>query len=211
MADSRSNSHRMGAASLGLGGVLLLAGLSHPVQDLSDSGATLQLINSSFWVVGHLLLSGGDILIAFGILELYSYLRPYSPRASLTGAILAVLGVCLSLPLFGVLAIAMPVLGSHADFAAANALFGSVAFPALLGGGSMLQAIGGIVLAAVAWRAGVPTRLAFATFAAGLVVLIGEPALPRAGHIAAGVIIALGSLWLAYGITRVPQTVVATP
>lgn len=204
MDNTGTTSGRLGAISLGLGGLAFLAGLSHPVQNLSDKPGTLQLISSSYWVVGHLLLISGDVLLVFGVLALYDHLRTASPRASLVATMLAIAGICLSLPLFGVLAVAMPVLGDHADFAAANALFGSAAFPALLGSASLLQAIAGVLFAVIAWRAELPTRLGFVVFAAGLLVLTAEPALPRAGHIVAGAVLAAGALWLAFGLLLLP-------
>lgn len=191
---------RLGALTLGLAALLFFAGLTHPHQGDTPT-VVAQTVSSTYWIVGHLLLIISHILLPAGLLALYAiFAGSRSERLAFVGWVFSLIGAGMSLPLFGVLAFALPVPGQQGAGDMALTILNGPAFAIFLGGGTLLLAVGAILFSIAIWRSGMLSRVAAALYTAGLVALLAEPVLGQIGDSIAGGVLALGGLWLAWGL-----------
>jgi hypothetical protein len=204
---------RPGALALGAAGLLFAAfPLLRPFFRMDVFAPDLvaiasPAIASSAWVLAHLLVMAGFVLLPFGLDALHARVAAARPRRWALAASWA--GIALVLPALGVETFAVPVIGrTH--------LAGQPGLEPLLGPiyrgpmtlvmvvGLALLAAGAIALAAAARRtAGMP-RGAASLLAAGLSLWL--PLLPRPVRVVDGLLIGAGALALAFHLWREPQT-----
>jgi hypothetical protein len=189
---------KLGAATLAVAVVLFFAGLTHP--DAVPPGVA-QTISSAHWFWGHLGLIISHVLLIFGLLALYGALAGgRTERGAFIGLILSLVGIGLSLPLFGVLAFAFPSIGQKGDVDLAGALLNSPAMAIFLGSGSLLLAIGAVLFAVAVARSGRLSSVAAIVYAVGSVALVPEPVLGQVGRSLVGLILLVGGVALAASI-----------
>jgi len=203
---------RLGAFALGLSALLLTAfPLVRPFFPLDprSPGETLAVaspsIASARWVVAHLFAMVAFVLLPFGMLALYAYLRAglMEPRA-LRALAWSLAGIALIMPMLGFETFVLPILGTL--YLAGTTGIAPVAGLIYLGPaiavfllGLLFLAIGVIYFALAIWR---DSRLGWAgvLFAIGLALWF--PPFPRAVRIIDGFFIGLGGLWLASSMWR---------
>jgi hypothetical protein len=203
---------RLGAAALALSTLLLAVfPLVRPFFRLDVSSPTLAAVASPSlaspaWVIAHLLLLVGFALLPLGLLAIYATLAdtPAEPRA-LSGTGLSILGLGLVMPMVGVEAFSMPLIGQlYLDGVTGigPALAGTYRGPGTLVMlvGLLLLAVGSIRLARAIWRTRALPRWAAVALAAGLALWL--PLLPRAIRVADGLLIGLGGVAVAWALWR---------
>ena len=204
---------RWGAFALGMSALLLTAfPLVRPFFPLDPSlpGETLAvaspLVTSACWLVAHFLAMGAFVLLPFGMLALYAYLRagPMEPRA-LRALAWGIAGIVLIMPMLGFETFVLPILGSL--YLAGTTGIAPVMGPIYLGPaiavfllGLLLLAIGAVYLAAAIWRDSRLPRWAGVLFAIGLALWF--PPFPRMVRVIDGFFIGLGGLWLTSSLWR---------
>ena len=199
---------RMGALALGLSALLLTAfPLVRPFFPLDprSPGETLAIaspsITSAPWVVAHLLAIVAFVLLPFGMLALYAYLRAGLMEArGLRALAWSLAGIALIMPMLGFETHVLPILGRL--YLAGTTGIASVVALIYLGPaivvfllGLLFLAIGAVYLAVAIWQDGRLPRWAGVLFAIGIALWF--PPFPRPLRIIDGFFIGLGGLWLA--------------
>src|SRR6266542_768782 len=189
---------RLGAVALTAGGVLfVLYPATRPWRDESTAGGATQSMSSGAWVAAHLFAMIGFILVTLGLLALYG------------AVVTSWIGAGLTLPYygaedFGLHGIAEKAAeGQNLDLLGlVDAIrFNPVAATTFAAGLLLLGA--GAVLAAVAiWRSGVLPRYSGIPFALGFALFIPQFYTPAAVRIAHGVLVGIGSIWIALALWR---------
>ena len=204
---------RLGALALGLSALLLtafpLVRPFFPLDPLSP-GDTLAVaspsITSARWEVAHLLAIVAFVLLPFGMLALYAYLRAglMEPRA-LRALAWSLAGIALIMPMLGFETYVLPILGRL--YLAGTTGIAPVVGLIYLGPaivvfllGLLLLAIGVLYLSVAIWQDSRLPRWAGVLFAIGLALWF--PPFPRAVRIIDGFFIGLGGLWLASSMWR---------
>ena len=204
---------RLGALALGLSALLFTAfPLVRPffALDPTSPGETLAvasaLVTSAPWVVAHLLAMLAFVLLLFGMLALYAYLRagPMEPRA-LRALAWSLAGIALIMPMLGFETHVLPIVGrlylagttGVAPIVGLMYLGPAIAVFLL---GLLFLAIGAVYLAVAMWQDGRLPRWAGVLFAIGLALWF--PPFPRELRIIDGFFIGLGGLWLASSMWR---------
>jgi hypothetical protein len=204
---------RLGALALGLSARLLTAfPLVRPffALDPRSPGETLAVasasVTSARWVAAHLLAMLAFVLLLFGMLALYAYLRAglMEPRA-LRGLAWSLAGIALIMPMLGFETYVLPVLGRLylAGTTGVAPIVGLIYLgPAIVVFllGLLFLAIGVVYLAVAIWQDSRLPRWAGVLFAIGLALWF--PPFPRAVRIIDGFFIGLGGLWLASSMWR---------
>ncbi len=202
---------RLGAVALTAGGVLfVLYPATRPWRDESTAGGATQSMSSGAWVAAHLFAMIGFILVTLGLLALYGAVsRTRAERAALAAVVTSWIGAGLTLPYygaedFGLHGIAEKAAeGQNLDLLGlVDAIrFNPVAATTFAAGLLLLGA--GAVLAAVAiWRSGVLPRYSGIPFALGFALFIPQFYTPAAVRIAHGVLVGIGSIWIALALWR---------
>jgi hypothetical protein len=210
MATSRARS-RWGALVLAVAGVLfVLYPAVRPWQDESTVEGATEAMRSGAWVAAHLFAMVGFILMALGLLAVWTAVsRTPAERLAFAAVVTGWIGVGLTLPYygaedFGLNAIARKAAeGQRLDLLD---LVDAVRFspvPATTFVVGLLLLAAGAVLAAVAiWRSGGLPRSAGILFAVGFALFLPQFFTPPAVRIAHGVLVAAGSIWLALALWR---------
>jgi len=207
---------RLGALALGLSALLLTAfPLVRPFFpfDPRSPGETLAVaspsITSARWVVAHLLAVMAFVLLPFGMLALYAYLRAglMEPRA-LRALVWSLAGIALIMPMLGFETYVLPILGRL--YLAGTTGIAPVVGLIYLGPaivmfllGLLCLAIGAVHLAVAIWQDSRLPRWAGVLFAIGLALWF--PPFPRAVRIIDGFFIGLGGLWLTFTMWRAAE------
>ena len=204
---------RLGAVALGLSAALLTAfPLVRPFFPLDPRSPreTLEVASPSItsvrWVVAHLLAMVAFVLLPFGMLALYAYLRAgLTERRAFRALAWSLAGIALIMPMLGFETYVFPILGSL--YLAGTTAIAPVVGLIYLGPaivifllGLLFLAIGVVYLALAIWRDSRLPRWAGVLFAIGLALWF--PPFPRAVRIIDGFFIGLGGLWLASSMWR---------
>ncbi|HST82551.1 MAG TPA: hypothetical protein VLL08_12520, partial [Kineosporiaceae bacterium] len=208
---------RLGAVALAATGVLfLLYPAFRPWHDETTVPGAIASMTSDRWVASHLFAMIGFILMPLGLLALHRLLNgtrgePLTAAAVVTSWI----GAGLTLPYYGAEDFALHAV---AQKAATNPsidlldLVDAVRFESVAATtfalGLLLLAVGAILAAVAIWRASVLPRASGIVFAVGFALFIPQFYLPAAARIAHGVLILIGSVWLAGALWRAEEPTV---
>jgi hypothetical protein len=203
-----STSPRSGAAALAAAGALfILYPAVRPWHDETTVGGAIASMNSAAWVAAHLFAMVGFILVPLGLLALRTAVG--GTRLASAAVITTWVGAGLTLPYYGAEDFGLHAIAGKAAAGERFDLlgvveavrFGPVQATMFVVG---LLALGvGAVLAAVAvWRSGVLARASAIPFAVGFALFVPQFYTPAAVRIAHGVLIGLGSAWLAWELWR---------
>ena len=174
---------RAGIVCLPLYGVAtLLSTLTHQPDYKTDFPAYAEYVTTSRFLIGHIFGSIlGTAIGILGTLALYSVLsKTRAANLALLGLVLAIVGNCLILPLFGVAAFGQPAVGNaYLDGAEAavginDDMYGTPLFATALPG-TLLYSLGAIVLGIAIWRSQYLPRVAAVLYALAipLIAFIG--------------------------------------
>ncbi|GAC1348382.1 MAG: hypothetical protein NVSMB27_16000 [Ktedonobacteraceae bacterium] len=203
---------RLGAVALGL--ATLIAPIQFAISDPRRGVDPPQAYGSPQFVVAHLLGTASFILLIFGTLALYGYLRSSRREGlALLGMVVTLVGIGVFLPAYGFLFIVSPALAQLAlqGQKEASAVITTIAItPGVitLVAGSVLIAFGAIIFSIAIWRSNTLPKWAGILYAVGLLAIVFHVQLPQVGDILAGLLMAIGGVWLAWDIWReAPVTV----
>lgn len=202
---------RLGAIALAVAGVLfILYPAIRPYEDESTLEGATAAMSSAAWVAAHLFGIVGFVLLSLGLLSLYNALSPTRAEplafaAMLTGWI----GTGLAVPAqgaedFGLHAAAVEAAKNRqVDLLSVVETVRQSLASALTGGTGMVLLAVSVVLAAVAvWRSGVLARASAIPLAVGIATYLPQLFAPPPVRIAHGVLVAIGSAWLAWELWR---------
>ncbi|AVT36418.1 hypothetical protein [Plantactinospora sp. BB1] len=202
---------RAGAVLFAATGVLfVLYPASRPWDDESTPTGAIAAMGSTAWVASHLFAMIGFILLPLGLLALRRALDGTPGERSAVAALLTGwVGAGLVLPYYGAEDFGLHALaraaadGQRFDLLAVveAVRFGPAASTTFVIG---LLALGvGAVLAAIAvWRSGRLTRYSGIPFALGFALFLPQFFTPAEVRIAHGVLVGIGSAWLAWELWR---------
>jgi hypothetical protein len=171
-------------------------------------------MSSPAWVASHLFAMIGFVLVPLGLLALRGVLAQAasgSSAGSLAGAAAVTMwiGAGLTLPYYGAEDFGLHAIARQAAGGAALDLLDlvdAVRFDPVAATTFAIGLLGlgvGAVLAAVAvWRSGAMSRYAGVPFALGFALFIPQFYAPAAVRIAHGVLVGVGSAWLAWELAR---------
>jgi succinate dehydrogenase hydrophobic anchor subunit len=182
MSTSRTRT-RLGALALAVAGVLfVLYPAVRPWQDESTVEGAIKAMSSGAWVAAHLFAMVGFILVALGLLAVWSAVsRTRAERLALTAVVTAWIGVGLTLPYYGAEDFGLNAIARKAAEGQRFDLLGLVdavrfsPVPTTTFALGLLLLGAGAVLAAVAiWSSGVLPRSSGMLFAAGFVLFLPQ-------------------------------------
>ncbi|GIG61725.1 hypothetical protein Lfu02_60970 [Longispora fulva] len=200
---------RLGSVALALAGVLfILYPAVRPWEDETTAEGATAAMSSGNWVAAHLFAMLGFILVPLGLLAVRDALRATRGAGpALAGAVTYWIGAGLTLPYygaedFGLHAVAGNATGGLDVLELVKAVrFQPVAITIFLVG-LLLLGVGAVLVAVAVSRAGTLSRTAAVVFAVGFALFIPQFYAPPAGRIAHGVLVAVGSVWLALSLWR---------
>jgi hypothetical protein len=210
MSTSRTRT-RFGALALAIAGVLfILYPAVRPWQDESTVAGATKAMGSSAWVAAHLFAMLGFILVALGLLAVWTTVsNTRAERVAFAAVVTGWIGVGLTLPYygaedFGLNAIARKAAeGQRFDLLD---LVDTVRFsPAPITAfalGLLVLAASAVLAAVAVWRSGVLPRSSGILFALGFALFLPQFFTPPAVRIVHGVVVAAGSIWLALVLWR---------
>src|SRR5919201_1865769 len=207
MPTSRTRS-RSGAFALAVAGVLfVLYPAVRPWQDESTVAGATKAMSSGAWVAAHLFAMVGFILVALGLLGLWTAVRrTRAERLALAAVVTTWIGVGLTLPYYGAEDFGLNAIARKAAEGQVSDLLGLVdavrfsPVPITTFGLGLLLLAAGAVLAAVAiWRSGVLARSSGILFAAGLVLFLPQVFFPPAVPVAPRGVVGARAVWVAAG------------
>jgi hypothetical protein len=202
---------RWGAVALAVAGVLfVLYPAVRPWRDESTVEGATRAMSSGAWVAAHLFAMVGFILVALGLLAVWSAVgRTRAERLALAAVVTGWVGVGLTLPYYGAEDFGLNAIARKAAEGKVPDLLGLVdavrfsAVPITTFGLGLLLLAAGAVLAAVAiWRSGVLPRSSGILFGVAFALFLPQFFTPPAVRIAHGVLVAAGSTWLALALWR---------
>lgn len=206
---------RVGALALATAGVLfVLYPAIRPWTDESTEEGAQTAMASGAWVASHLFAMIGFILVPLGLLAIWAVLgRTRAERLSFAAAVAAWIGAGLTLPYYGAEDFGLHGIATQtAEGQAIDLLrtaeavrFYSVA-ATTFAIGLLLLGVGAVLAAAAIWRSAVLPRYSGLPFALGFALFIPQFYTPAAGRIAHGVLVAVGCIWLAVALWRVPTS-----
>ncbi|HEY2956686.1 MAG TPA: hypothetical protein VGM21_00540 [Actinomycetota bacterium] len=211
MSSSRT---RWGAVALAVAGVLfVLYPAVRPWHDESTVEGAIKSLSSGAWVAAHFFAMVGFILVALGLLAVWGVLRRARAEGLAFAAVVtAWIGVGLTLPYYGAEDFGLNAIARKASEGKVSDLLGLVdavrfsPVPATTFALGLLLLAAGAVLAAFAiWRAGVLPRSSGILFALGFVLFFPQFFTPPAVRIAHGVLVAVGTIWLALALWRAEE------
>ncbi len=205
----RSSRIRLGAGCLAASAVLLaLFPLVRPFSD--ESQVPLEVAKtfaSTSWVLSHVLAGVAFIMLPLGLFGLYICVNQTNvERRAVQGLVLTWIGVGLLLPVLGVEAFALRVIGQEAvqmNNTNLLALASSVRFgpgAIFLFSGLGLVAVGAIMFAFAVWKCGILPKWSGVVFAIGLALFF--PLFPQIIRVVDGLLIGVGGVWIARGMTQ---------
>jgi hypothetical protein len=203
---SSSTPLRLGAVALGL--ATLIIPIQFAISDPTRGVDPPQAFSSSQFVVGHMLIVAAFILLIFGFVALYAYLRSSRrERLAFVGMIVTLVGIGVFLPAYGFLFFVSPALTQLAlqgQKDATNVITAIAIIPGVitLVAGSVLLALGAVVFSIAIWGGNTLPKWAGVLFAVGWLAIVFHTQLPQVGDILAGLLIAIGGTWLGWCIYR---------
>ena len=202
---------RWGAVALAVAGVLfVLYPAVRPWQDESTVEGATKAMSAGAWVAAHLFAMLGFILVALGLLALWSALgRTRAERLALAAVVTGWVGAGLTLPYYGAEDFGLNAIARKAAEGKVPDLLDlvdAVRFSAVpittFGLGLLLLAAGAVLAAVAVWRSGVLPRSGGVLFAVAFALFLPQFFTPPAVRIAHGVLVAAGSIWLALALWR---------
>ncbi|MGX7669522.1 hypothetical protein [Plantactinospora sp. DSM 117369] len=192
------------------GALFVLYPAIRPWDDESTPAGAIAAMSSTAWVASHLFAMIGFILLPLGLLALRRAVdstpgeRP-AVAAMLTGWI----GAGLVLPYYGAEDFGLNALareaaeGQRFDLLAVveTVRFSPVA-STTFGIGLLALGIGAVLAAVAVWRSGTLTRYSGIPFALGFALFLPQFFTPAAVRITHGVLVGIGSAWLAWELWR---------
>jgi hypothetical protein len=206
---------RLGALALAVAGVLfILYPAVRPWEDESTVSGAIKAMSSGAWVAAHLFAMVGFILTALGLLAVRNVVS--STRAERLGFAAVVtgwVGVGLTLPYYGAEDFGLNAIARKAAegqrFDVLD-LIDAVRFSPVpittFGLGLLLLAAAAVLAAIAIWRSGVLPRSSGILFALGFALFLPQFFAPPAVRIAHGVLVAVGSAWLALALWQAKAT-----
>ena len=213
MPTSRTRT-RWGAIALAVAGVLfVLYPAVRPWQDESTVAGAIKAMSSGAWVAAHLFAMVGFILVALGLLAVWTAVsRTRAERLGFAAVVTAWIGVGLTLPYYGAEDFGLNAVARKAAEGQQFDLLGLVeavrVSPAPIttfGLGLLLLAAGAVLAAVAIWRSEALPRASGSLFAVGFALFLPQFYTPPAVRIAHGVLVAAGSMWLALALWRASQ------
>ena len=210
---SSSTPLRLGAVALGLGA--LVAPIQFAISDPKRGVDPPQVFSSPQFIISHWLTIASFILLIFGALALYACLRSDRREGlAFVGMIVTLVGIGVFLPAYGFLFFVSPALAQLAlqgQKDAINVITAVAIIPGVitLVAGSALLALGAVVFSIAIWGGNTLPKWAGVLFAVGWLAIVFHTQLPQVGDILAGLLIAIGGVWLAWGIWQ--QASVSVP
>jgi hypothetical protein len=202
---------RLGALALGIAALLFAAfpivRPFFPDPDINSPASftiTTQVLSSAAWVIAHFIAMLAFVLLLFGLLTLYQCLTNSGvERRTLLAMILSLAGIALIMPTLGVETYTLPVIGKlylegKTDVVAVVDRIYSGPDMLVLIVGLLFLAVGSVVFAITIWQSGILPKWAGVIFAIGLALWF--PLFPQIIRIIDGLLIGIGSVWLAWSI-----------
>jgi hypothetical protein len=205
---------RLGAASLAVAGVLFV--LYPAIRPFSDETSLqgAQAFASTAWLVAHILAMVAFTLVEVGLVGLYLALQGNRAEGQAFWALVASLvGIGLTLPFYGGEAFGLHAIGQEAIKEQRAALVGladvvrSGPGEVMFAVGLLLLAVGAIIAAIAIWRSGVLAKWSGIPFALGFALYIPQFFGTQPIRVAHGVLVAIGCLWIAVSMWRLPSQV----
>lgn len=196
------------AATIAAAGLLFLAYPAlRPDETRMDAATALASDN---WIVAHLCAVAGFILVALGVAAIRDLLRDTrAARLSRAAMVGTWVGVGLTLPYYGAEIFGVHEMASRAIRDDNPALLEMVdafrfhpAAVATFAAGLLLLSVGAVLTAVAIGRSGTLPAWSGSLFALGFALFIPQFFTPMPVRIAHGVLITLGSLWLAATLWR---------
>ncbi|GAA3737746.1 hypothetical protein GCM10022225_20780 [Plantactinospora mayteni] len=202
---------RPGALLLAATGILfVLYPALRPWEDESTLAGAIAALGSTAWVASHLFAMIGFILLPLGLLALRRAVAGTpGERPAVAGLLTAWIGAGLVLPYygaedFGLNAIAREAAeGQRFDLLAVveTVRFSPVA-ATTFGIGLLALAVGAVLAGVAVWRSGTLTRYSGIPFALGFALFLPQFFTPAPVRITHGVLVGIGSAWLARELWR---------
>jgi hypothetical protein len=206
---------RLGAAALAIAGVLfVLYPATRPWQDESTVEGATAAMSSGWWVASHLFAMVGFILVPLGLLALRNAVgRTRGEPFAFVAIVISWFGAGLTLPYygaedFGLSAIAAKAAaGQRLDLLdLVDAIRYSPVAATTFAVGLLLLGVGAVLAAIAIWRSGVLPRYSGILFGLGFALFIPQFYTPPAVRIAHGVLVAVGSMWVALTLWKAEVT-----
>ncbi|WP_214104583.1 hypothetical protein [Acrocarpospora catenulata] len=205
---------RLAAGGLALAGVLFfLYPALRPWREESTREGALQAMSSPWWVATHLFAMIGFILVPLALLAVRRVVEATrSERLAVTAAVTTWIGAGLTLPYYGAEDFALNTIATKVadgqpldllDLADSIRYHPAAVTTFLIG--LLLLGIGPVLAATAIWRSGALPRFSGILFAAGFALFIPQFFAPPAGRVAHGVLVAIGCVWLAVALWRLPS------
>jgi hypothetical protein len=208
MSTSRTRT-RFGALALAVAGVLfILYPAVRPWDDESTVSGAIEAMSSGAWVAAHLFAMVGFILMALGLLAVWGAVGPTrAERLGFAAVVTGWIGVGLTLPYYGAEDFGLNAIARKAAEGQPFDLLDLIDAVRLspvpittFGLGLLLLAAAAVVVAIAVWRSGVLPRSSGILFALGFALFLPQFFAPPAVRIAHGVLVAVGSAWLALAL-----------
>jgi len=206
---------RLGAVALAVAGVcLFLYPAVRPWTDESTVEGATAAMSSGAWVAAHLFAMIAFILVPLGLLALHSAVsRTRAERIAVVAIVTFWIGAGLTLPYYGAEDFALNAIAKRAQAGQSldlldlvDAIRFSPAAATTFAVGLLLMGVGAVLAAITIWRSGVLPRYSGILFALGFALFIPQFYTPAAVRIAHGVLVALGSFWIALVLWRAKST-----
>lgn len=202
---------RLGALALAVAGVLFaLYPATRPWYDESTVDGATRAMSSDWWVASHLFAMIGFILVTLGLLAVREAVRrTRAERLAFVAVVTGWIGVGLVLPYygaedFGLHAIASEyAAGQHLDLLELVDMirYNPVSITTF-GLGLITVGVSAVLTAVAVWRSGVLPRPSGILFALGFALFLPQFYTPAAVRIGHGLLVAVGSVWLALALWR---------
>lgn len=200
---------RVSAAALVIAGILfIIYPALRPFSDeVSLQGAAA--FGSDAWLAAHMLAMVAFTLVPVGLLGIFLSLQARAgDRLAYWSLVLSMIGIGLTLPFYGGEAYGLHAIGQEALRQQSAALL-SLAGDVRSGPGLILFTVGLLLLAAAAivaalalWRSASYSKWSGIPFALGMVLFLPQFYFAQPIRVAHGVLLAIGCLWLAWGLWR---------
>ncbi|NED96583.1 hypothetical protein G1H11_14830 [Phytoactinopolyspora alkaliphila] len=209
---------RLGAGALALAGVLFfLYNAVRPWRDETTVAGAEEALSSAWWIVSHLCAMLGFVLVTLGFLAVRSAVQGTPGQNAGRKAVVAgIIGTGLTLPYYGAETFGLhAVAAAHRDGASFDLLdvTDAVRFDptaaTMFVTGLVVLAVAAVHAALAVRRSGVLARHSGSLVALGFVLFIPQFFGPAPVRIAHGVLLTVGSAWLAWALWRAePNTAV---
>jgi len=202
---------RLGAAALTVAGVLFfLYPTLRPWRDESTVDGATDAMASGWWVASHLFAMIGFILVPLGVLAVRRAVSNTRAEPLAFAAFVTMwVGAGLTLPYYGAEDFGLHAIATKAAegqsmdlLALVDAIRFNPVAATVFGLGLLLLGVGAVLAGVAIWRSGVLPRYSGILFALGFALFIPQFYTPAAVRIGHGVLVAVGSIWLAIVMWR---------